>query len=144
MPKDAGFVALLAFLPELKVFKTEVAGRAILSYARSGFIGRQKTANSQLALEVISEAHPNTQIMECLAKMCPGLRELQVSWHQNLHFDSFHVREAWVPKLEILPEITHLITSNIDHKTDNLRNALPVIGTKLVVLDFQVSSNNHS
>ena len=77
VPLDAGFVALLTFLPKLKVFKTEVGGRAVLSYVR-GRHNRRRLKTEPLGLEVLSESQPNPAMLVCIAHYCPNLRELRM------------------------------------------------------------------
>jgi hypothetical protein len=76
VPLDAGFVAMLTFLPKLKVFKTEVGGRAVQSYVR-GRHNRRRLRVEPLSLEVLSESHPTPAMMDCLAQYCPNLQELR-------------------------------------------------------------------
>jgi hypothetical protein len=76
VPLDAGFVALLTFLPKLKVLKTDMGGRAVLSFVR-GRHTRRRLKVEPLALEVLSESHPTPAIMDCLAHYCPNLREFR-------------------------------------------------------------------
>jgi len=76
VPLDAGFVAMLTFLPKLKVLKTEVGGRAVQSYVR-GRHSRRRLRLEPLGLEVLSESHPTPAMMDCLAQYCPSLRELR-------------------------------------------------------------------
>jgi hypothetical protein len=75
VPLDAGFVAMLIFLPKLKVLKTEVGGRAVQAYVR-GRQSRRWLRPEPLGLEVLSEAYPTPAMMDCLAQYCPSLREL--------------------------------------------------------------------
>ena len=76
VPLDAGFVAMLTFLTKLKVFKTEVGGRAVQSYVR-GRHNRRRLRLEPLSLEVLAESHPTPAMMDCLAQYCPSLRELR-------------------------------------------------------------------
>jgi len=136
VPIDAGFVGLLRFLPHLKVLKTEVGGRAVLAYSRHLKQSRRKTAACPLELEVLTETHPTSAILEAVSEMCPRLKDLQVDWHQY-YTPHNSGREDWLPLLNKLQNLSHLRTSDIDYKTSNLRDTLPVIGANLVNLHLQ-------
>jgi len=136
VPIDAGFVALLRFLPHLKVLKTEVGGRAVLAYSRHLKQSRRKTPVGPLELEVLTETHPTAAILETVSELCPRLKDLQVDWYQY-YLPHNSGREDWLPLLNKLKNLSHLRTSDIDYKTSNLRDTLPVIGANLVNLHLQ-------
>ena len=102
-----------------------------------GRLNKRKLTLDTLALEVVTEAQPTLTIIDCLAQHCPNLRDLRVDY-QNFMYSAFSTStEGWVMQLNKLKHLNSLTTSNIDHKT-NLKNALAVIGSNLVILDLQV------
>jgi len=134
VPLDAGFVALLTFLPQLKILNTEVAGRVVVSYVR----GRQKHRGNvkPLGLEVLIEAHPSPALVETVVGVCPQLKEVRVDWFQVLHPHNTS-REDWVQHIDKIQGLTRLHSTDIDYKTDKLLSALPAVGKNLVVLHLQ-------
>jgi len=137
VPIDAGFVALLTYLPKLKVFKTEKGGRSVVAYVQS----KRRQSVEPLQLEVLYETHPNEVILVCLAQYCPQLRDLRVDWDDYSSHNSG--REDWIPLLSQFYNLTHFRTSYIDYKTSNLRDTLPVIGHNLVTIHLQEICSFH-
>ena len=137
IPIDSGFVALLTYLPKLRILMTEVGGKAVHAYIR----GRQNKKNFKtepLELEVLSESRPDDAILDCLAEYCPKLTELHVDWTETFGQPTSS-REKWIPRLRKISKLTHLRSTNIDFPSNNLRDTLPVIGANLVSLHLQVS-----
>jgi len=134
VPLDAGFVALLTFMPQLKILNTEVSGRAVVAYVK----GRQKLRRKvkPLALEILVEAHPSPALLECVVAACPRLQEVRVDWFQVLHPHNTS-REDWVTHIAQVKQLTRLHSTDIDYKTDKLLSALPAVGPRLVVLHLQ-------
>ena len=140
VPLDAGFVALLSALPHLTVLNTEVAGRAVLAWARL-----TKKLNPKiprvLALEVLVEARPTEALLQQVSAVCPRLREVRVDWAQFLSSDNTVGREAWLGSLSApsLPRLESLVTSEIDHKSAALTDLLRTgsLGSRLTNLHLQ-------
>jgi len=133
VPLDAGFVAVVDSLP-IKILNTEVGGRVVLAWARGKKKARQEVG--YLQLEVLVEAHPTTAMMAQIAVICPALRELRVDWHQfySPHSSS---REDWLSCLPLMPDISSIVTSDIDHKTEEFITLLPTIGHNITRLHLQ-------
>ena len=136
VPVDSGFVALLTYLPKLRVFMTEVGGKTVQAYIR-GRQNRKKYKTEPLQLEVLSETRPTTAILDCLAEYCPNLTELHVDWSESFG-QPMSTREKWIPNLGKISKLTHLRSLNVDLPSNNLRDTLPVIGANLVSLHLQV------
>jgi len=134
IPLDAGFVALLAFCPQLRILNTEVCGRAVVSYVK----GKQKQRRpvTPLALEVLVEAHPNPALIETVVGACPRLQEVRVDWFQVLHPINTS-REDWVQNIPQVKHLARLHSTDIDYKTDKLLTVLPQVGANLTVLHLQ-------
>ena len=136
VPMDAGLVAALDTLP-LRILNSEVAGRAVLSWHK--WKRRVKAGARVLALEEVADTRATAAMLAALAALCPRLRQLRVDWASYPVAGAGGVasREDWVEALPRLPHLSSLITSDIDHKTDNLATQLVTVGPNLTKLHLQ-------
>jgi len=113
---------------------TEVTGRSILALIK----GKRKLKKELpfLNLEVLVEAHPTPNMLAQISKISPLLKEVRVDWFQFYTPHSLS-REDWILSLSKFPKLSTLITSDIDHKTDNLITVLPLIGINLTRIHLQ-------
>jgi len=135
VPFDCGFVAMLDCLP-LRILNTEVGGRAVATWSRWKRRSRPVSAPQLPLLEVLVEGHPTAALLTQVAATCPALREVRVDWCQ-FYSASSPSREDWLPALTSVPRLAALLTSDIDHKTDQLRTLLPALGPSLTRLHLQ-------
>ena len=142
VPIDAGLVALLRFMPNLKVLKTEMGGRVVFALARHRKQMRLKRPETlPLKLEVLTESHPTASLLKVVAELCPQLRQLGIDWFRHSLAPSAS-RDDWLVALHEFPNLSHLRTTEIDYKSSKLLDTLPVIGANLVSLHLQVCTIN--
>ena len=134
VPLDAGFVAMLIFLPKLRVFITDVGGRAIAAWQK--VIRKYSKYPKTLNLLAVSETHLSPQIMAVINNVCPKIKHFRVEW-QNFFSQQDYSREDWIKKLSDSKALCELRTCDIDFKSSRLSKVLPVIGCQLTVISFR-------
>ena len=137
VPLDAGFVALLDSLP-LTVLNTEVAGRAVLAWAR--LMRNLSQTSRRLDLEVLVDSRPSENMLRQVARLCPNLREVRVDWNRFVP-NNTPSRDAWLEVFPTIPALESLVSSEIDHRMDYKFQAdtflINNIGARLTKLHLQ-------
>ena len=80
LPTDCGFVAMLMYLKELRVFKTEVGARAVVTLNKIHTRRQRKMGQLKLKLESLTDSYPNPTNLEIVGQCCPRLHEFRVNW----------------------------------------------------------------
>eukprot|EP00088_Acartia_fossae_P032966 TRINITY_DN3374_c0_g1_i11.p1 TRINITY_DN3374_c0_g1~~TRINITY_DN3374_c0_g1_i11.p1 ORF type:complete len:855 (-),score=238.02 TRINITY_DN3374_c0_g1_i11:109-2673(-) len=130
VPIDSGFIAMLEFMPRLKVLNTEVGGRTVQAFARYQRWNR-KSATRNLNLENLTEVKPNASMLECVGARCPNLKKIRMKRQEFCRFG-----EDWLAGMSSLKNIQHLIGNNVDLGTHFLPSSLPSFGDRLSSLHF--------
>lgn len=134
VPLDSGFVAVLMYLPHLKVFLCEVGARAVQSYSRN-YVKWHKRA-PKLRLEAISDSHLTPPVFDVVQDLCPNLSHLKVEWFES-YTTQIHNREDWLAGLVNVPKLAELRIGDVDFKTEKLKTFLPNFGPNLTHLELK-------
>jgi len=138
VPIDAGFVAILDFVPGLKVLNTEVGCRAVTAFSKYQKFKR-KSKQRYLNLEVLSETKPSSQQLDIISNLCPNLTKLNIERQELtiLRHDSPLDTEDWLQSVFKFKNVDHLRVKSIDLRTLHLKQSLPSFGHQLNILQLE-------
>jgi len=137
VPIDSGFVAVLAYLRDLRVLVSEVGARAV--HALTRLQSKRKVTKFSLKLETITEKKLMPNVFHAVIEACPRLSSLNVE-RGGISVGGHVVEEdMWVEELSKCGGLKELVISEVSFSNNRLCPALTSIGhmlTRLEVLDL--------
>ena len=133
VPKDSGFVAVLMYLKNLRMFVSEVGLRSVHSLRQVRKVcGRAYHPPEALSLESVTDSKVLHDVFHSAVQICPRLRSLTVEWAGDSE-----QKDRWLPVVSQCGRLHELVIKDVSFTDARLSaGLLPDVGPRLTRLEL--------